>query len=276
MILLENPKHGDRIDASLSMYPSTLEIVESLFDREPVRSTIYGYVVRGRFKAQIDGLEVSLPEGSFFAATRRVRLDPSYSAGDLQGAAGSMAVVIERHGYRALTQVGVVESKGRLSYIDGCSDTLLVMPARLGDPCLNHLHFPPTIRQTQHTHPSIRLGIVARGRGMAFGPGWEKPLEPGMVFMLEEQELHSFRTDRGMRRATAEDVERFAHDVGDPDAKCPFVAGDWVEDESARDVNGMDVIAFHPDSDWGPTDAAHPMRNRTYIGNALAGGAAGI
>ena len=27
----------------------------------------------------------------------------------------------------------------------------------------------------------------------------------------------------------------------------------------------MDVVAFHPDSDWGPTDAAHPMLNRTYV-----------
>jgi hypothetical protein len=29
----------------------------------------------------------------------------------------------------------------------------------------------------------------------------------------------------------------------------------------------MDVIAFHPDSDWGPTDGIHPMLNRTFIGN---------
>jgi hypothetical protein len=27
----------------------------------------------------------------------------------------------------------------------------------------------------------------------------------------------------------------------------------------------MDVIAFHPDSDWGPTDEKHPMLNRTYL-----------
>jgi hypothetical protein len=34
-----------------------------------------------------------------------------------------------------------------------------------GAPCLNHLHFPSSIRQTQHTHPSgryaLRLTVVA-------------------------------------------------------------------------------------------------------------------
>ena len=27
----------------------------------------------------------------------------------------------------------------------------------------------------------------------------------------------------------------------------------------------MDVIAYHPDSDWGPTDVEHPMVNRTLV-----------
>ena len=27
----------------------------------------------------------------------------------------------------------------------------------------------------------------------------------------------------------------------------------------------MDVIAYHPDSDWGPTDETHPMVNRTFV-----------
>jgi len=27
----------------------------------------------------------------------------------------------------------------------------------------------------------------------------------------------------------------------------------------------MDVLAWHPDSDFGPTDENHPMKNRTYI-----------
>ena len=51
-------------------------------------------------------------------------------------------------------------------------------------------------------------------------------LKPGGVFMLEEGELHSFATMPG---------------------------------------SNMEIIAYHPDSDWGPTDQDHPMLNRTYV-----------
>jgi quercetin dioxygenase-like cupin family protein len=104
---------------------------------------------------------------------------------------------------------------------------VLVSPPRLGDPVFNHLHFPAGIKQSQHTHPSIRLGVIARGRGHAWGEGWQEELSSGCVFMLEEHEMHSFRTD-----------------------------------ESG---NIMDVIAYHPDSQSGPSDQNHPMVNRTYI-----------
>jgi hypothetical protein len=127
--------------------------------------------------------------------------------------------------------VGSIEAEGRLAYIDGCSDTILVSPARLGDAVLNFLHFPPGIEQSVHSHPSIRLGVVARGGGQAYGPGpggeeWCLPLAPGSVFLLAPHEMHAFRTT------------------------------------PAR--HAMDVIAYHPDSDWGPTDGVHPMLNRTY------------
>ena len=34
----------------------------------------------------------------------------------------------------------------------------------------------------------------------------------------------------------------------------------------------MDVIAFHPDSDYGPEDENHPMINRTIIDGKSASG----
>jgi hypothetical protein len=34
---------------------------------------------------------------------------------------------------------------------------------RLGDPCLNGLWFPLGTRQTAHTHPSVRIGMVDDG-----------------------------------------------------------------------------------------------------------------
>jgi hypothetical protein len=50
-------------------------------------------------------------------------------------------------------------------------------------------------------------------------------LKPGVAFVIEPNLLHSF--------------------------------------ESGPD--GLNVIAYHPDSEGGPTDESHPMLNRTYL-----------
>ena len=74
---------------------------------------------------------------------------------------------------------------------------------------------------------------MARGRGTAYGRltgerhDWQEELDKGSVFLIDAQELHAFRTDLSREP--------------------------------------MDIIAFHPDSDWGPTDQAHPMINRTLF-----------
>lgn len=117
--------------------------------------------------------------------------------------------------------------QGDVRYIDGCTDSLLVAPYRLGDPCLNALYFPPNTDQTFHTHPSIRLGCVLSGRGVACvgDAGEEIPLRVGTVFGITADERHRFRTE----------------------------------------AESMLVVAYHPDSDWGPTDEVHPMINRTII-----------
>lgn len=118
-----------------------------------------------------------------------------------------------------------LEDMGRLQYIDGCTDSLLIYAPKKGDPCLNHLHFPEGIDQTFHTHPSIRMGYVARGKGVASFPDGDHALNTGDIFLLPIDTLHRFRTP----------------------------------DES------MDIIAFHPETDTGPTDEDHPMLNRTII-----------
>lgn len=116
---------------------------------------------------------------------------------------------------------------GDVRYIDGCTDSLLVAPHRLGDPCLNALYFPPNTDQTFHTHPSIRLGCVLAGSGVACvgDTGEEIQLRVGTVFGIATDERHRFRTEG----------------------------------------KSMLVVAYHPDSDWGPTDEIHPMINRTIV-----------
>ena len=227
MRIIRSPIHGDRIDATSTAYPSDLTVYTRNTEAGDRYGTAYGYVVAGNAGIRAQDQFHDVAAGSFFAVPGTFSIELASE--------NARIVVVQRYGFLGMLAFGKIEERGRLSYIDGCSDSMLVYPPRLGDPVFNHLHFPPGIVQTQHTHPTIRLGIVARGRGEAFGPvklgkpeQWFEPLTPGCVFLLEPQEMHSFRTD--------------------------------------RDGDTMDVIAYHPDSDWGPTDTAHPMRNRTYIG----------
>lgn len=232
MKLNENPAHGFMFDCTDTMYPTMLRVHRQdaeIINRE---GTVMGYVVSGNVELTTGSFEASVRKHAFFSSPGGVLMSMGSDA---------MVVTIERYGYKGFALVGQREEKGRMSYIDGCSDSMLVFPNRLGDCVLNHLHFPAGINQTQHTHPSIRAGIVVGGEGEAWyegasftdqhgkyhklKEGWVKPLKPGSVFILEEGEQHSFRT------------------YG----------------------NTMDVIAYHPDSDWGPTDESHPMLNRTLI-----------
>jgi hypothetical protein len=226
MELISTPEHDSLIDCSMTMYPSRMTALRgdpsAAADRElgNPTSSYYGYIVEGTARIETKVLDSTGQAGTFFAAPGPVRVR-----------ATGLTVIIERFGYRCLPLLGSIEEKGRLSYIDGCSDTVLVAPARQGDPVLNLLHFPAGVRQSVHSHPSIRLGVVARGEGIAFGPSpngdLRVSLRTGTMFLLPAHEMHAFST--------------------------------------AESPSSLDVIAFHPDSDWGPTDGTHPMLNRTYL-----------
>ncbi len=183
----------------------------------PANATHYGMVTEGGGILHDRQDRFRLRAGMFFVAVGACRLL----------APGGRGMVISHLGYEGLRQVGgPIEQSGRLRYIDGCTDTLLVCPPRLGEPCLNHLHIPPHTAQSAHTHPSERVGVILRGRGECrTGDGKVWPLSPGMGWRIPTGALHSF----------------------------------FTEDES------LDVIAWHPDSDFGPTDENHPMLNRTIL-----------
>ena len=222
MKLILEPEHNSEIDALKTMYPTRAIWIKEKTVIGETSSTCFGFVVDGQTEIQTDNQQWNLKKGNYFAFHGTLGITPDDN---------SNIWIVERKGYRCMPLVGTIEERGRLSYIDGCSDSVLVSMPRMGDPVLNHLHFPSGIYQTQHTHPSIRMGIVIDGDGEAFqeksnyAKGWEKPLKKGCMFMLEEQELHSFKTLDST----------------------------------------MDIVAFHPDSDTGPTDENHSMINRTYI-----------
>ena len=155
-------------------------------------------------------------------------------AGSARVTGPGTALIVSTHEFEGSFLLGgPIETQGRLRYIDGCTDSLLIAPPRRGDPCLNSLHFPPGTRQTVHSHPSLRVGVVVSGGGTCLdAEGGAHALEPGTSFAIPAHTRHGFVTR-----------ER------------PMV-----------------VVAYHPDSDFGPTDADHPMLNRTRVaGNALGG-----
>jgi len=225
MILIPNPTNGEIIDMTDTMYPTKMISVSDDYVIEPTIGNMYGFCTKGTFAIHSEDVW-TINEDDFFSLKTLMKNDTR-----IEMIEDGQLFVIIRYGFRGIDMIGKSEKNGRLSYIDGCTDSLLVMPPRLGDPCLNYLHFPMGIDQTQHLHPSIRMGIVIGGKGEAFQKpegkreGWEEDLTKGMMFCLEEGEVHSFRT-----------AESY-----------------------------MDIIAYHPDSDFGPSDTNHPMLNRTYI-----------
>lgn len=140
---------------------------------------------------------------------------------------GGSGIVYQTKAYRPQFLFGgPVEEWGRLKYIDGCTDSLLIPPVKFGDPCLNALYFPPNINQTEHVHPSLRAGLVIRGKGTCVTREADTALEPGVAFIIETDGLHYFKTPPN---------------------------------------SSMTVIAYHPDSDVGSKDDDHPMVNRTIV-----------
>ena len=209
-----------RFPVSASMVPSAGE-----YENKSDADTIYGFACELCYVVTNQG-RFTLQPGMYFCIPSPVQIRSVSVANG-----GNAVLVIVRHGYRGLFSIGgPVEDRGRLRYIDGCSDTLLICPPRLGEPCLNFLHFPKNISQTMHTHPSIRVGVVVRGSGVCKTPTGDFDLKAGMLWLLPEDTPHSF----------------------------------FTYDET------MDVIAWHPDSDTGPSDDDHPMINRTIVDGTAA------
>lgn len=210
-------EEGFSIDHAATPYPAMLTCVGPRgYDCSDPASSYYGIVLTGecRFgRSAVGGAPVLGPE-MYFARAGSFEL------------AAEKTVLIRRWGYRTWPIYGgPVEADGRLSYIDNCRASVLVAPARLGDPVLNLLVFPPNTTQSSHVHPTGRLGVVVGGEGHVVTRAGKRPLRAGQVFGIAPFALHSF--------------------------------------ESGPD--GLRVIAFHPDSDVGPTDETHPMKSRTLL-----------
>lgn len=196
-------------------FPSRLFAWQNQTLKLEADGTHFGYVHQDSATLTTSAGTFSLTAGMYFSVP---------SSCHVSGA--GQGLIITRLGYRGVFLLGgPIESRGRLRYIDGCTDSLLIPPQILGDPCLNALYFPAQISQTEHTHPSIRIGLIAAGTGECITPEATHKLCPGLPFIINADGPHSFKT-------TSEE---------------------------------MIVIAYHPDSDFGPTHETHPMINRTIV-----------
>jgi quercetin dioxygenase-like cupin family protein len=140
------------------------------------------------------------------------------------------AVIIEYQGLHLSESRYYVQNNlgmGNLSYMDGGTNTTAVNPGRLGDPVVNYVHFPAGMKQTLHTHPSHRIGMVLKGQGLVELDNSEFALNQGDVFFMQRNVLHNFM--------------------------CPY----------NEDVV---LFVFAPDSGTGPTDEVNPLKIRTYVG----------
>lgn len=189
------------------------------------KGTLFGYLHEGQTWVMVDGrFDRVLFDHSYFSI-------PQNNRSKILASEGSKGFIAFRNDYFGLNIVGrFLEDKGRLKYIDGCSDTLLISPPLRGEPCFNFLHFPVGISQTKHTHPSVRIGMIHTGHGLCHTEDGTESLDAGSMFILAPDAVHAFETT-----------------------------------DSA-----MQLTVFHPDSDFGPTHEEHPMLNRTLVGGVSA------
>jgi len=239
--------HKIQFDGTRDPYPYFVSAWGSssespVVDVDDCKAATFGYVYSGKahFSREIGGstLTMTLVGGMYFSCPGKFRIN---------GGSGFIATVkknaLDCRIKCSFTMGGPIEKNengehvGNLAYIDGCSDSILIHPTLYGYPCLNHLHFPKNVQQTRHTHPSGRAGMVFQGEGTCVIVSHKTnetirvPLRPGMVFVIPKDAEHAFETNGSQT---------------------------------------LDVVAFHPDSDCGPTNTNHPMVNRTIVGGVSA------
>jgi quercetin dioxygenase-like cupin family protein len=180
---------------------------------------VFGFVHAGTCTLDFNGRSIELRAGEWFQTPNGARV---WLHED------SRVVIFQRFDYVGVWALGAIEQSGRLRYIDGCWDSVLSSPIKLGEPCLNALFIPTGVHQTMHTHPSTRAGVIIDGNAVCVTRTARHELRPGMVFVLPRDGWHKFLTDF--------------------DGAAP-----------------LRLVAFHPDSGFGPTDESHPMLNRTLV-----------
>lgn len=201
--------------------PATLKTWQGNSLELTPKSTHFGFVYRGHPTLFRANDEYRLHPGMYFALP---------GSGLIEGLDSSGIIISCPQHQGMFTIGGAIETQGRFAYIDGGTNSLLIPPVMLGDPCLNALYFPSGIDQTFHTHPSYRIGIVVTGKCEIETQAAVRTLHRGDIFAIEANYLHKFRTH----------------------------------------TNSLTMVIFHPDSDTGFTHHNNPMLEKTIVNGVKA------
>lgn len=222
MMLKTYPLQQNTIDLSQDSFPAIVRIWQGNSIEFPAGETTFGYIYQGTslLFRQTDGESYPMHSGMYFCLP---------GAGKLEGDSSGIAIAFLN--YQGIFSLGgPIEPTGRLAYINGGTNSLLIAPVRSGDPCLNVLYFPSGVDQTLHSHPSYRIGMVVMGRGKLDNLQTVLTLEPGTIFQIPADSLHKFQT---------------------------------IE-------SNLIVVVFHPDSDTGFAHWDNPMLKRTIVNGVSA------
>ncbi len=214
---IQNPHFEDLRD---DVFPATLRIWRQETLQLSSSATHFGYVFQGQCGLHRGECPVPQPfplqPGMYFCLPGAGRLDGATSAG----------FVVTCPDYQGMFSLGgPIEAGGRLAYINGGTNSVLISPPRLGDPSLHAMYLPANIEQTLHTHPSYRIGIVVSGMGHVAIPAGANAIAPGDIFLIPPHHEHCFYTG----------------------------------------AEGLTAVVFHPDSEAGFSHRDNPMLQRTIV-----------
>jgi mannose-6-phosphate isomerase-like protein (cupin superfamily) len=221
MTIATYPLRQTNIDLTSDNFPTIAKIWQGNYCEFPVGETTFGYIYQGNCALlRHNGETYPLHSGMYFCLP---------DGGKLEG--DSAGIAITSLNYQGVFSLGnPIEQTGKLAYINGGTNSLLIAPVKGGDPCFNAMYFPPEVDQTLHTHPSYRIGMVVRGSGELENQQTAIALTPGMTFFIPADSVHKFRT---------------------------------------IDSN-LTVVVFHPDSDIEFTLGDNPMLKRTIVNGVSA------
>lgn len=175
-------KNGDLFDLSNTQFPSKVyafDGMDAIYYHQ--NCSYYGYVFEGSVTIKYKKEDFTVKKGMYFSLPKEL---------NIQGE--GKAFIIEHYDHSCFFQIGgPVEEKGRIECEYNRSNSLLIAPTELHQPCLNLLQIHKNQENLPfHTHQEYRIGMVVEGFGYFATNDNRIPLEKGEIFILPANLAH--------------------------------------------------------------------------------------